>query len=154
MTDRPNLANGRAYRAIPGPSVIPDAVLQAMHQAAPNIYAGDIVEMTRSLIPDLKAVARTRHHVAMYVGNGHAAWEAALANVIAPGDCVLVPATGRFGIGWGEMARGLGAETKVINFGMRAPMDMARIAEALEQDKSHRIKAVLAVHVDLSLIHI
>ncbi len=38
-----------------------------------------------------------RHDAAIYIGNGHAAWEAALANVLSPGDEVLVLATGRFG---------------------------------------------------------
>lgn len=143
-------AQGRHYLAIPGPSVIPDAVLQAMHAPAPNIYAGALVDMAASLVPDLKAVARTRHHVAIYIGNGHAAWEAALANVLADGDKVLVPATGRFGLGWGDMAAALGAEVDVIDFGKRAPMDMDRIAEALKADTGHQIKAVLAVHVDTS----
>lgn len=150
MNKRSIAAHGREYLAIPGPSVMPDAVLQAMHRAAPNIYAGDLIDMAASLIPDLQAVARTKHKVAIYIGNGHAAWEASLANVIAEGDTVLVPATGRFGIGWGEMAKGLGAKVDTINFGKRAPMDMARIAEKLAADKDHRIKAVLAVHVDTS----
>ena len=33
-----SLGHGRHYLSIPGPSVMPDRVLQAMHQAAPNIY--------------------------------------------------------------------------------------------------------------------
>ncbi|WP_299042975.1 aminotransferase class V-fold PLP-dependent enzyme [uncultured Tateyamaria sp.] len=150
MSSRNTRSSGRAYLAIPGPSVMPDAVLQAMHRAAPNIYAGEIVEIAASLVPDLKSVARTAGHVAMYIGNGHAAWEAALANTIAPGDAVLVPASGRFGHGWADMAEGLGAEPHILDFGKRAPWDMDRIAEALRADKSHRIKAVLAVHVDTS----
>ncbi len=150
MTQRPIAAHGREYLAIPGPSVIPDAVLQAMHRAAPNIYAGDLIDVTASLIPDLLSVARTEHNVAIYIGNGHAAWEAALANVVSEGDTVLVPATGRFGHGWGEMARGLGCQVEVIDFGKRAPMDMERVSEALKQDSTHRIKAVLGVHVDTS----
>ncbi|MEL6889918.1 MAG: alanine--glyoxylate aminotransferase family protein, partial [Pseudomonadota bacterium] len=81
--------HGREYLAIPGPSVMPDAVLRAMHRAAPNIYEGALVEMVAGIVPDLRAVARTSGHVAMYIGNGHAAWEAALANTIAPGDLVL-----------------------------------------------------------------
>ncbi len=115
------LASGRPYLAIPGPSVMPDAVLNAMHRAAPNIYTGELIEMTAGLIPDLKAVARTAHQATIYIGNGHAAWEASLANVLSRGDLVLVPATGRFGLGWAEMARGLGAEVEVIDFGRRAP---------------------------------
>lgn len=150
MTKSPSLAQGRPYLAIPGPSVMPDAVLNAMHRAAPNIYAGPLVDMMPDLIEDLRRVARTKHHVALYIGNGHAAWEAALSNVIAPGDHVLVPATGRFGIGWGEMATDLGAQVDVIDFGRAAPMDMNRVAEALAADKSHEIKAVLGVHVDTS----
>lgn len=150
MTHTPMPAPGRSYLAIPGPSVMPDAVLQAMHRAAPNIYAGELVDMMPALVTDLKRVARTDGHVAIYIGNGHAAWEAALANVISPGDRVLVPATGRFGIGWGEMAAGIGAEVDLIDFGLYTPMDMDRIADALRADTGHQIKAVLAVHVDTS----
>ena len=45
-----SLANGRHYLAIPGPSVMPDRVLQAMHRPAPNIYTGELVEMVHGLI--------------------------------------------------------------------------------------------------------
>ncbi len=144
------LSNGRAYLAIPGPSVMPDAVLQAMHRASPNIYEGELHDLTDSLIPDLKAVAMTEHHVAIYIGNGHAAWEAALANVLSAGDRVLVLATGRFGIGWGEMATGLGAQVQTIDHGAQSPIDLAQVEEVLRKDTTGRIKAVLAVHVDTS----
>lgn len=150
MAERPIAAQGREYLAIPGPSVMPDAVLQAMHRPAPNIYEGELHAVTESLVPDLRRVARTEGHVAMYIGNGHAAWEAALANTVAPGHRVLVPATGRFGHGWGDMATGLGAEVEVIDFGKRTPIDAGRVAEALKADTGHRIRAVLAVHVDTS----
>tara|TARA_R110002110_G_scaffold107403_5_gene268806 strand:+ start:1254 stop:2462 length:1209 start_codon:yes stop_codon:yes gene_type:complete len=150
MSKTPNLAQGRPYLAIPGPSVMPDAVLRAMHRAAPNIYAGELIEMMPGLAADLKRVARTKHHVAMYIGNGHAAWEAALVNVVQPGDKILVPATGRFGLGWGQMATCLGVETDIIDFGKQSPMDMDRIADTLRADTAHEIKAILATHVDTS----
>lgn len=145
-----SLSQGRAYLAIPGPSVMPDAVLQAMHRPSPNIYEGELHDLTASLIPDLKAVAMTQHHVAIYIGNGHAAWEAALANVLAPSDKVLVPATGRFGLGWGEMAADLGANVDIIDHGARSAINPDKVAALLEADKAHKIKAVLAVHVDTS----
>lgn len=150
MADTVKLAAGRAYLAIPGPSVMPDQVLQAIHRASSNIYAGELVDMTHGLIPDLKRVARTRHQVAMYIANGHGTWEAALANVIAPGDRVLVPASGRFSTGWAGVAKGLGAEVELIETGKHATWDLARIADSLKNDNAHKIKAVLAVHVDTS----
>ena len=131
MPKLPVAGHGRDYLAIPGPSVIPDAVLQAMHRAAPNIYAGALIDMVAGIVPDLKRVARTDGQVAMYIGNGHAAWEAALANTIAPGDQVLVPATGRFGHGWADMAEGLGAEVEILDFGKRDPVDLDRVAQAV-----------------------
>ena len=145
-----SLSFGRPYLAIPGPSVIPDAVLRAMHRASPNIYEGELHDITASVIPDLKTVAMTDHNVAIYIGNGHAAWEAALANVIAPGDTVLVLATGRFGFGWADIAEGLGAKVETIDFGQQSSIDLARAEEALAADTAGRIKAVLAVHVDTS----
>jgi len=142
------LAQGRAYLAIPGPSVIPDAVLQAMHRASPNIYEGPLVDMTATIVADLKTVAGTSDYVAMYIANGHGAWEAALSNVLAPGDAILVPATGRFAHGWADMAAGVGAVAEIIDFGKAGTFDTGQIATALKADHNHQIKAVLATHVD------
>ncbi len=144
------LANGRHYLAIPGPSVVPDRVLNAMHQAAPNIYSGALPAMVDGLIPDLRALARTRHNAVIYIANGHGAWEAALANTLSRGDKVLVLATGRFGVGWGEIATGLGARVQLIDYGKHSDIDMGPVIAALEADKSHEIKAVMAVYVDTS----
>jgi alanine-glyoxylate transaminase/serine-glyoxylate transaminase/serine-pyruvate transaminase len=142
-----SLANGRQYLAIPGPSTMPDRVLQAMHRAAPNIYAGALHDLTASLWPDLKAVAGTTGHVALYIGNGHAGWEAANANLFSRGDRALVLATGRFGIGWSESARAMGIDVDLIDFGPN-PLDLARVEAALRADTAHKIRAVLATQVD------
>lgn len=144
------LSNGHPYLAIPGPSVIPDAVQRAMHRTSPNIYTGELNDMTDGIIPDLKRVARTVHNVAIYTSNGHGIWEAALTNVIKAGDKVLVPSCGRFGHGWAEVAENMGANVELIDFGMRNPMDVARVSTALDADKAHEIKAILVTHVDTS----
>jgi len=144
------LAHGRPYLAIPGPSVMPDRVLNAMHQAAPNIYEGDLVEMVHGLVPDLKAVARTAGDVAIYICNGHGAWEAAASNTLRPGEKVLVLSTGRFAEGWGVVFDRLGAKTEVIDFGKRAAVDLARVEAVLAADSAHEFKAVITVHVDTS----
>ena len=121
-----SLSHGRPYLAIPGPSVMPDRVLAAMHRPAPNIYEGPLIEMTRGLVADLKAVARTGGSLAIYVANGHGAWEAALANVANRGDRVLVLATGRFALGWGEVAEGLGLDVRILDFGPDSGIDLDR----------------------------
>ena len=114
-----SLSHGPQTLAIPGPSIIPDRVLRAMHRPSPNIYIGPLVDLTHSLIPDLKTVARTEQNATIYIGNGHAAWEASLANTHARGDLVLVPRTGTFADGWAEVARGMGIRIEMLDFGNR-----------------------------------
>lgn len=144
------LSNGRHYLAIPGPSVMPERVLQAMHRAAPNIYAGAFVDTVPGIVRDLKRVARTEGEAVIYISNGHGAWEAALSNVLSRGDKVLALATGRFAVGWSEMARAMGVEVEILDFGSRGPVDCARLAERLTADRGHELRAVLCVHVDTS----
>ena len=143
-----SLSNGRLYLAIPGPSVIPDEVLRAMHRPSPNIYEGELVKITHSIIPDLKHVAKTEGHVAIYIANGHGAWEAALSNTTNRGDKILVAATGRFGHGWSEIAQKNGLITTVLDFGTSSTIDLTLLETALKKDKTY--KAILVTHVDTS----
>jgi alanine-glyoxylate transaminase/serine-glyoxylate transaminase/serine-pyruvate transaminase len=145
-----SLANGRPLLAIPGPSVMPDRVLNAMHRAAPNIYAGPLVEGMPGLLDDLRAVAQTCQHVAIYIANGHGAWEAANCNLFSRGDKALALITGRFGEGWAQSARALGVQVDEIDFGRRSAVDAGRVEAALRADRAHEIKVVLATHVDTS----
>lgn len=142
------LSRGRDLLAIPGPSIIPDRVLNAMHRAAPNIYEGDLIAMTESVLADLRRVARTEGKVALYIGNGHAAWEAAIANLLAPGDRALFLVTGRFGLGWASTAQRMGVEAETIDFGFEDAVDAGRVAERLAADRAHAIKAVFVVQTD------
>ncbi|SFC03596.1 pyridoxal-phosphate-dependent aminotransferase family protein [Tropicimonas isoalkanivorans] len=143
-----SVQRGTQYLAIPGPSVMPEAVLRAMHRPAPNIYTGELIDIVETIMPELKQVARTAGEAAIYICNGHGAWEAALVNVFSRGDRALMLATGRFGHGWADMAGQLGVEVERIDFGRRAPIDLDRVEAALRADTAHSLKAVMCVHVD------
>lgn len=150
MTPSMTLANGRHMLAIPGPSIMPDRVLQAMHRPAPNIYSGLMEEITYSVIADLKRVACTSHEVAIYIANGHGVWEASLANVLNKGDKVLALASGRFGEGWASVAGKLGADVQLLNYGVHNGFDAEELASVLAADTSHEIKIIMTTHVDTS----
>lgn len=142
------LSHGRTYLAIPGPSVMPERVIRAMMRAAPNIYNGELPDMVPGIVDDLKAVARTSQHAAIYICNGHGVWEAALANVASPGDLVLVASTGNFSHGWANVARLMGIDAEILEFGTRSPVDPERLAERLRADTEGRIRAVMIVQTD------
>ncbi|MCZ0733053.1 pyridoxal-phosphate-dependent aminotransferase family protein [Phreatobacter sp. AB_2022a] len=142
------VANGRALLAIPGPTNIPDRVLQAMIRPAEEIYTGAMVDLTDGLLNDLRRVFRTKARTYIYAANGHGGWEAAISNVLSRGDKVLVLASGRFAIGWGEMARFMGADVEVLEGSWRGSVDPAAVEDRLRRDTQHAIKAVLMVQID------
>src|SRR6202162_6317936 len=138
---------GREFLAIPGPTTVPDEVLQAMHRPAIDIYAGSLLALTDRLHVNLRWLFRTRGRAYIYIANGHGAWEAALTNVLSKGDRILVLESGRFALGWGDMARALGVEVEVLPGDWRHAVRPEAVEARLRRDGAG-IKAVLAVHID------
>jgi alanine-glyoxylate transaminase/serine-glyoxylate transaminase/serine-pyruvate transaminase len=143
-----SLAAGREFLAIPGPTVIPDAVLAAMHRPAVDIYAGPMVALTDGLLADLKRIFRTQGPTYIYAANGHGVWEAALTNVLSRGDKVLVLESGRFAIGWGEAAKMLGAEVEILPGDFRRAVRPEAVEARLKKDAKGEIKAILVAQID------
>jgi alanine-glyoxylate transaminase/serine-glyoxylate transaminase/serine-pyruvate transaminase len=142
------VSKGREFLSIPGPTNVPDAVLAAMQRPAIDIYSGEMVGITDSCLTDLRGLFRTEGNVYIYAANGHGGWEAALTNVLSRGDTVLALESGRFALGWGEMASMLGIEVQVLKGDWRRAVDAAAVEERLKADKGHTIKAILVVQID------
>ena len=92
-----SFSNGRKYLATPGPSIIPDQVLRAMQRPAPDIYKGEIIDITENIKKDISNFAETTGETVIYISNGHGVWEASLVNLFKPKEKVLVIANGHFG---------------------------------------------------------
>ena len=141
-------ARGRNFLMTPGPTNVPDRVLQAMNRPAIELTGADFIALCRSCIDDLKPIFETTSEVFIYSANGHGAWESALVNAISPGERVLVPETGMFSFFWARMAQTLGIEFEEITGDWRTGVDAAAVSKVLEADVSHLIKAILCVHTD------
>ncbi len=145
---KPSLAAGPEIVAIPGPSVIPDRVLAAMHRAMPDIYAGELEGVIDEVFDGLPGIARTSSRAFVVIGNGHAAWSMALSNTLDRGDRVLVLECGLFATVWGELADFDGLEVEVVRAEAGRAVDPAAVEERLRADRSGSIAAVLLAHAD------
>ena len=139
---------GREFLSIPGPTVIPDAVLAAMQRPAVDIYSGPLVALTDGLLADMSKIFRTAGRSYIYIANGHGAWEAALTNVLSRGDKVLVLESGRFALGWGEAATMLGCEAEILPGDYRRAVKPEAVEARLKADAKGEIKAILVTQVD------
>jgi len=141
---------GRHFFANPGPTNIPDTVMQAVAHGTVDFHGPAFLDTYDHCIAGLKRVLRTGQHLFMYTGSGHAAWEATLVNLLSAGDQVLIIETGHFSEAWGRMATDLGIEVQVLPADWRRGADYGAIAAALRDDGTHRIKALCAVHNETS----
>lgn len=139
---------GWNFLQTPGPTNIPNRILNAMHRPAIEFLGPDFMAFSNQLFADLKTVFKTEGQPFIYAANGHGTWEAALTNVLAPGDKVLVPETGRFALSWKYMAEMLKIECEVLPNDHRHAVEPADVAERLKRDAAGEIKAVLLVHTD------
>ena len=139
---------GREILALPGPTNMPDEVLQAMHRPALDIYSREMIDLSDGLHRDLSNLFATKSKSYIYIANGHGAWEGALSNVLSRGDKVLVLESGRFAVGWGHAAKLMGAEVEILKGDWRRAVRPDEVEARLRKDKAHEIKAILVAQVD------
>ncbi|MEO5732600.1 MAG: aminotransferase class V-fold PLP-dependent enzyme [Rubrivivax sp.] len=153
--------SGRHFLQIPGPSPVPDRILRAISLPTIDHRGPEFATLGLSVIDGLKQVFGTQHPVAIYPASGTGAWEAALVNTLSPGDAVLMVETGHFAALWHAMALRLGLQPDLLTMpgtcsdtglplAWRHGVDAGRIAERLQADPQHRIKAVCVVHNETS----
>lgn len=141
---------GRHFLQIPGPSPVPDRVLQAMSSQTIDHRGPDFEKVGRDALEGMKRIFKTRQDVIIYPSSGTGAWEAALVNVLQPGDRVLMYETGHFATLWMKMASKLGLLPEFIEGDWRGGADAERIESYLRADERHEIKAVCVVHNETS----
>jgi len=129
---------------VPGPVRVPPSVL-ACYQV--NYGSGDLepdfLEFYNRAENNLQHLLCTRNKIAIQTGEGMLALWGALKSCLLPGDRVLSLSTGLFGSGIADMARGLGAEVKLLEFGADHTLsDWAAVEQAVAAFKPRMITAV------------
>ena len=138
---------GRHFLHIPGPTNVPDRVLNAMHVPMQDHRSPVFPQLLLPLLDSLKRVFKSEAGQAfIFASTGTGAWETVLTNTLCEGDKVLAPRFGQFSHLWIDAARRLGLEVQVQEEPWGSGASPERIYAALEQDRGHEIRAVLIVH--------
>jgi alanine-glyoxylate transaminase / serine-glyoxylate transaminase / serine-pyruvate transaminase len=156
-----NHPSGRHFLQIPGPSPVPDRILRAISLPTIDHRGPEFALLGKKVLSGLQQVFQTRHPVVIYPASGTGAWEAALVNVLSPGDSVLMYETGHFATLWRKMALRLGLEPEFLALpgtdeatglpnSWRHGVQADLIEQRLRNDAGHRIKAVCVVHNETS----
>jgi aspartate aminotransferase-like enzyme len=98
----------------------------------------------------LKKVFQSDRDVFILTGSGTGGLEAAVVNVLSPGDRVLSISIGVFGDRFASTAKTFGADVESLNFEWGTAADPEKVRERLAADVGKEIKAVLITHNETS----
>lgn len=132
----------------PGPSMVPPRVLRAMAHPLLGHLDPRFVELMKEVQDLLRYVFQTRNQMTLPVsGTGSAGMECAVANLIEPGDTILVGVNGYFGERLCEMAGRYGAHVNRID---KAWGDVVRPEDIDAALRKQPAKVVALVHAETS----
>jgi len=143
--------SGRSFLQIPGPSLVPERVVQAMSQPLIDHRGPQFAALLSKVTSGLKEIFKTvGGRILLFPGSGTGAWECCIVNTLSPGEKVLGCVNGHFSDLFCKTAtaHGIDVERLEVEYGAGVPAE--RIEERLRRDRDRHIKAVLLVQTETS----
>lgn len=133
---------------IPGPTPCPPETLQAASRQMINHRGKEFGQLLQSVTVRLKQIFQTKGDVFVLTCAGTGGLEAAIVNILSPGDEILACSCGVFGDRFADIAEQYGAKVNRLNFEWGTPAKPEAIRQALMANTN--IKAVLVTHNETS----
>src|SRR5689334_8048600 len=132
---------------LPGPTAVPERVRRATALPVLNHRGAEFRALPAECHERLKPILGTAHDVLTFPGSGTAMMEAALVNILGPGDAILVVVAGQFGERFVAIAKEFGAQVDTVDVEWGCALDAQRVAERL---RKRAYRAVVMVHNESS----
>ncbi len=135
---------------IPGPTPVPERVLEALGRHPIGHRSKDFQKIVKSTTENLQWLHQTKNEILTITGSGTAAMEAGIINTLSKGDTVICGENGKFGQRWVKVAEEFGLKVIQINAEWGKPLDPEKFKDILENDFNKDIKAVILTHSETS----
>ena len=141
---------GTPFLHAPGPTRLPPSVANALGGQPFELGDPALDALIADCEEGLQRLFRSPAgaELFVYAANGHGAWEAAITNLVAPGQCVVVAGSGPFSDAWAVHAEGLGVQVQRTPWRTGHAADPGALEELLRADRDHAVVAVFVVHTD------
>jgi len=138
----------RARIFTPGPTPLPEKVRLIQARDIIHHRTKEFSKIFQEVYQDLKYVFQTKNEVLTFAASGTGAMEATVANLLSPGDEVLVIRGGKFGERWAEIGKAFGLKVTNIDVEWGKAPDPMQIEEKLGANGN--IKAVFTQLIETS----
>ena len=133
---------------IPGPTPLPDRVVRAMSRPMIDHRRPEFAVILAGITSGARRVFKTSGDLLLLTSSGTGGLESAVANLVSPGDEVVVALSGNFGERFAALAAGYGADVVRLEFEWGQPVDADDLARVLEHHPKARV--LLLTHNETS----
>ena len=133
---------------LPGPTNVPNRVINAMLTPMINHRSDDFRKLYKDIVNKTQTVFETENDIVVLTTSGTGAVETSVLNLIKKDDAVIIPVNGEFSTRLADLIDNYGGKTIRINspYGQNPPIE--KIEEAFE--KNSNIKALYVVYNETS----
>lgn len=135
---------------IPGPTPVPENVLLEMAKSPVPHRSSEFSAIFDEVNENLKWIFQTKNDVFIFASSGTGAMEAALSNIVNPGDKVLSLVIGNFGERWAKIAESHGAIAERLSVPYGEVINPADLKKRLDEDVNKEIKIVTLTQSETS----
>ena len=133
---------------LPGPTNVPNRVINAMLTPMINHRSDDFRKLYKDIVSKTQKVFETENDIVVLTTSGTGAVETSVVNLIKKDDVVIIPVNGEFSTRLADLIDNYGGKTIRINspYGQNPPIE--KIQEAFE--KNSKVKALYVVYNETS----
>ena len=133
---------------IPGPTPLPERVVRSMNRPMIDHRGPEFATILAEITAGAKRVFKTSNDLLLLTSSGTGGLESAVANLVSPGDEVVVALCGNFGERFAALAAAYGADVARLESEWGQPVEPDDLARVLEQHP--KAKVVLLTHNETS----
>jgi aspartate aminotransferase-like enzyme len=137
------------YLLTPGPTPLPPEVCEALARPIIHHRTPQFQVVLKEVTEGLKHVFQTKNDVFILASSGTGAMEAAVVNLLSPGDTVITVQGGKFGERWGEICNNYAINTEIMDVEWGKAVEPKAI-KAKIQSSQLKIKAVFTTLCETS----
>src|SRR6202158_2976706 len=124
---------------IPGPTPLPERVVRSMSRPLIDHRGPEFAAILNEIVAGPKRGFRTSNDLLLLTSSGTGGLESAVANLVSPGDEVVVALSGNFGERFAALASAYGADVTRLEFEWGQPVEPDDLARVLEQHPQAKV---------------
>ena len=133
---------------IPGPTPLPERIVRSMTRPMIDHRGPEFATILAEITAGAKRVFKTENDLLLLTSSGTGGLESAVANLVSPGDEVVVALCGNFGERFAALAAAYGADVVRLEFEWGQPVDPDDLSVVLERHPKARL--LLLTHNETS----